>query len=49
MERCARRLGLYDLSFYGDIYYGNAYRVGRAEFEDDGRRVAVKRDLSYVN
>ena len=49
MERCACRLGLYDLSFYGDISYSNAYRVGRTKFEDDGRRVAVKRDLPYMS
>ena len=48
-ERCACGLGLYDLSFSCDVFDTNAYRVGRMKFEDDGRRVAVKRDLSYVN
>ena len=48
LERFTCRLGLYDSSFYDDVFYTNAYRVGRTKFEDDGRRVAVKRDLPYM-
>ena len=48
LKRFTCRLGLYDSSFYDDVFYTNAYRVGRTKFEDDGRRVAVKRDLPYM-